>query len=63
MREDLLISKLSSFWYIEIDEGVVDVPFHCLEFEDVNTTTSSLDKVPEVILSSLKSAKETLEKR
>lgn len=33
-----------------------------MEFEDVNTPTSNLDKEPEVILSSLKNAKETLEK-
>lgn len=61
-EEDLLVSDLSPLWFVETDEGVIEVPFHCLEFEDVNTAISNLDKAPEVILSSIKSAKETLEK-
>lgn len=61
-KDDLLISELSSFRYVETDEGTVEAPFQYLEFEDVSTTTSNLDKVSEVIMSSLKNAKETLEK-
>ena len=61
-EEDLLISELSSFRYVETGEGAIEVPFHYLEFEDVSTTTSNLDKVPKLIMPSLKSAKETHKK-
>lgn len=61
-EEHLIISELSSFRYVETDKGATKVPFHCLEFKDVSTTTSNMNKAPEVVLSSLKNTKETLEK-
>lgn len=39
-KEDLLISELSSFRYVKIDEGAREVPFHYLEFDNDNTTIS-----------------------
>lgn len=59
--EDMFISEFSSFQYVKIDEGPKEVCFHCLEFDNVNTT-SNLDKAPKLIMSSLKSSKETPEK-
>lgn len=58
----MLFSELSSFRYMETKEGIAEIPLHCLEFEDVSSATSNQDKKLEVVLSSLKSAKETLEK-
>ncbi|XP_050876821.1 uncharacterized protein LOC127080547 [Lathyrus oleraceus] len=40
-EEDLLVSELSSFRYVETNEGIVEVPLHCLEFEDVSSVTSN----------------------
>lgn len=45
-EEGMLISEMLSFWYIETDEGKIEVPFHYLEFDNVITTMSNLDKVP-----------------
>lgn len=61
-EEYLLVSELSSFIYVETEEGVVEIPLHCLEFEDVNSTTSNHDQSSATILSSIRSAKKILEK-
>lgn len=39
-KEDLLVSELSLFRYVETEEDITEVPFHCLEFEDVNQFSS-----------------------
>lgn len=61
-EEDLLVSMLSSFIYVETDEGIVEIPLHCLEFEEVNSATANHDQSPATVLSSVRSAKQTLEK-
>lgn len=61
-KGDLVISELSLFWYVKIEEGIIEFRFHCLEFEDVGSATSNQDKVTKVVLSSVKSTRETLEK-
>lgn len=57
-----MLSELSSFCYVETEEGKVEIPLHCLEFEDVISATSNQDRMTELVLSYLKSAKETLER-
>lgn len=59
-EEGLLINELSSFWYVKTEKGIIEVPFHCLEFEDVSSTTSNQDKSTEVVISSVKSARKLL---
>lgn len=54
-EEELLVSELSSFRYIYIDEGVVKIPLHCLEFEEVSSATSNHDQSPSTILSLVRS--------
>lgn len=44
-EEYFIVSELSSFWYVETEEGITEVPFHCLEFENVISATSIQDKV------------------
>lgn len=61
-EEDLLVSELSSFRYVETDEGIVKVPLHCLEFEDISSASANKNQSSATILSSAKSAKKTLEK-
>ena len=61
-EEDLLVRELSSFRYVETDEGIGEVPLHCLEFEDVNSASTNSNQSSSTILSSAKSAKQTLEK-
>lgn len=61
-EEDVLASELSLFRHVEIDERVVEILFHYLEFEEVNSTTSNHDQSPSTILSSVRSVKQTLEK-
>ena len=61
-EEDLLVSELSSFRYVETDEGIVEVPLHCLEFEEVSSAMANHNQSSATILSSAKSAKQTLEK-
>ncbi|XP_050909780.1 uncharacterized protein LOC127123622 [Lathyrus oleraceus] len=56
-EEDLLIRELSSFRYVETDEGIVEIPLHCLEFEEVNSATANHDQSSATILSSVRSAK------
>lgn len=60
-EEDLLVSELFSFRYVETDEGAAEIPLHYLEFEDVSSATSNHDQSSATILSSV-SAKQTLEK-
>lgn len=61
-EDDLLVSDISSFRYIETKEGVVEIPLHCLEFKYVNSVTSNHDQSSTTILSLVRSAKQTLEK-
>lgn len=61
-EEDLLVSELSSFRYVERDKGVVEIPLHCLEFEEVSSATSNHDLSSATILYSFRTAKQTLEK-
>ena len=44
-EEDLLISELSWFRYVETDEGVVEIPLHCLEFENTRVDENSMSMV------------------
>ena len=61
-EKDLLVSELSLFRYIDTEDGIDEIPLHCLEFEDVRLTTSNHDQSSAKILSSVRSAKQTLEK-
>ncbi|XP_050919706.1 uncharacterized protein LOC127137279 [Lathyrus oleraceus] len=61
-EEDILVSELSSFRYVEIDEGIVEIPLHRLEFGEVSYTTTNHVQSSATILSSVRSAKQTLEK-
>ncbi|XP_050889420.1 uncharacterized protein LOC127094658 [Lathyrus oleraceus] len=61
-EEDLLVSELSSFRYVKIDKGIVEVLLHCLEYEDVSSASANNNQSSATILSSTKSAKQTLEK-
>lgn len=57
-----MISELSSFRYFETEEWIVEVPFHYLDFEDVNSASVNQIQLATVVLSSTKSAKKTLKK-
>ncbi|XP_050896761.1 uncharacterized protein LOC127103553 [Lathyrus oleraceus] len=61
-EEDLLVRELSSFRYVESNEGIVEVPLHYLEFEEVSFATSNRSQSSTTIISSAKSAKQTLKK-
>ena len=61
-EEDLLVSELSSFRYVETDEGIVEIPLHCLEFEEVSSAINNHDQSSATVLSSVKSSKQTLDK-
>ncbi|XP_050914130.1 uncharacterized protein LOC127128803 [Lathyrus oleraceus] len=61
-EEDLLVSELSLFRYFEIDEGIVEVQLHYLEFKEVSSATANHNQSSATILSSTKSAKKKLEK-
>lgn len=61
-EEDLLVSKLSSFIYFETDEGVVEILIHYLEFEEFSLATANHDQSSVTIISSVRSANQTLEK-
>lgn len=61
-EEDFVISELSSFRYIETEEGIVKVPFHYLDSNGVNSASINQNHSVVVVLSSTKSAKKTLEK-
>ncbi|XP_050877108.1 uncharacterized protein LOC127080861 [Lathyrus oleraceus] len=61
-EEDLLVSELSSFRYVKTDEGIVEVPLHCLEFKEVSSATANHNQSSATILSIVTSAKHTLEK-
>ena len=57
-----MVSELSSFRYVEIDEGVVEIPLHYLEFEVVSTATSNHNQSSSTILYSVRSPEKTLDK-
>lgn len=57
-----MVSELSSFIYVETGEGFVEIPLHCLDFEEVSSATANHDQSSAIILSSVRSAKQTLEK-
>lgn len=59
-ENDLLVSLLSSFRYVETEDGVAEIPLHCLEFEDVSSATSNHDRSSITILSLVRSAMKTL---
>lgn len=61
-EKELLVSETSSFKYVETEEGVGEIPLHCLEFEDVILNTSNHDQSSTTILSLVRSTKQTLEK-
>lgn len=61
-EKDFMISEFPSFWYFETEKGITEVPFHCLEFEDVNSTSINQSQSIAMVLSSTKSSKKTLEK-
>lgn len=48
---------------METEEGIIEIIIRCLEFEDVSSATSNQEKTLKLVLSSVKSAKETLETR
>lgn len=61
-EEDLLVSELLSFRYVETNEGILEILLHCLEFEEVGSVAANHDQSSAIILSSVISAKQTLEK-
>lgn len=61
-EEDMLVSEHSSLRYVETDEGIIEILLHYLEFEDVSSSTANHDQSSATILSSVRSAKQTLEK-
>lgn len=61
-EEDFMISKLSSFRYVETEEGITEVPFQCLDFEDVNFASVNQSQSTVAVLSSIESSRKTLEK-
>lgn len=52
-EEDLLVSELSLFRYVETNEGIVEIPLHYLEFEEVISATANNDQSSATILSSV----------
>lgn len=61
-EEDLLVSKLSSFRYVETNEGIVEILLHCLEFEEVSSVIANHDQSSATVLSLVRNSKQTLEK-
>lgn len=59
-EEDSIISELSSFRYVEIEEGIVEVPFQGLDFEEVSSASTNQSQSGAMVLSSAKSAKQAL---
>lgn len=57
-----MISEFSLFRYVEIIERISEVPFQCLDFQDVSSASVNQIQSEVVMLSSIKSANETLEK-
>lgn len=39
VKEDLPVSELPLFRYVDIEEGMTEISLHCLEFEDVSFAT------------------------
>lgn len=60
-KEDFGISELSSFPYMEAGKGITKIPFHYLDFEHINSAFINQSQSTVVVLSSVKSAKESLE--
>lgn len=60
--KDSIISELSSFIYVKTEEGIYEVPFQGLNFfEEVSSTFANQSQSTIMVLSSSKSAKQTLE--
>lgn len=59
-EEDFVISELSSFWHVEIEEEISEVPFHYLDFEDVNYSSVNQSQSADVVLSSTISVRRLL---
>lgn len=47
---------------METEEGINEVPFHCLDFEDVSSASVNQSQSVAAVLSSIESARKTLEK-
>ena len=60
-EEDFVISELSSFQYVETEEGIAKIRFHYLDFEHISSAFINQSQSAVVVLSSVKSAKESLE--
>lgn len=60
-EEDFIISELSSFRYVETEEGIAEVPFQGLDFEKISSASVNQSQSTTIVLSSTKSAKKTLE--
>ncbi|MCI46032.1 gag-pol polyprotein, partial [Trifolium medium] len=62
-QEDMMVSHLSSFRYIETDEEVVEVPFQALEIASVITlkTKRKSSKKNGLAMTSWRAVKEALE--
>lgn len=56
-EEDLLVSELSSFRYVETNEGIVEIPLHYLEFEEASSVTANHNQSSNIVLPSMKSSK------
>lgn len=53
-EEDLLVNELSSFRYVDTEEGVAEIPLQYLEFEDASSATSNHDQSSATIISNQK---------
>lgn len=51
-EENILVSELCSFWYIEADEETEEVPFHALEVTSVIQTSQDKNEMPKGSISS-----------
>lgn len=60
-EEDSIISKLSSFRYVETKEGISKGPLQGLYFEEVNSASTNHIQSTTLVMSSSKSSKQTLE--
>lgn len=60
-EKDSIISEISSFRYMETEEGIIEVPFQGLDFEEVSTASANPSQSTTLVLSLAKSAKQTLE--
>lgn len=60
-EDDSIIGGLSSFRYVETEEGINEVPFQGLDFEEVSFASANQSQSTTIVLSSAKSSKQTLE--